>query len=324
MLILRAENYPEGGLVEPDSISKKNKLKNFKKSGFGLGSPLEIDLKNLDLSDTLDNFQGLSGSRKLFLNRFNEKELTEIISSIGLSEHLEAMGFDKVLIDVDKDENHIHYLKLYWKNKEPDKQLIDLRVSNNIFVPDKKFFEEKDNPLPFDMITIEWLSAKNPLKTFDEEKPQLPGQTNPGLGVLKYCFSLLYIVAKNIYKDGFLDIPDHMHGAIMYSKKFKFFDPVHEAILRAVMRDLRGYSLADISWGVITETIIDKYKNTPAVYDPGEQIHYVSRRMRKYFKSRKYIDTFNKYYKRKKYYFDYNEMVIRREEILKSRNITDL
>jgi len=307
-----------------DPVDKKNKLKNFAKSGMGLSNPLDIDFKNFDLSGTLNNFHGLSGSKKLFLGQYNENDLMDIIGSIGLSAHLQAMGFDDIIIDIDKDENYIYYLKLYWKEKEPDRQLLDLRVSDNTFVPDKRFFYGEEVPLPYDMITIEWLSAKNPLKNFDDEKPQLPGQTNPGLGVLKYCFSLLYIVAKNIYKDGFLDIPDHMHGAIMYSKKFKFFDPVHEAILRAVMRDLKDYSLADISWGVITETIIEKYKNMPAVYDPGEQIHYVSNRMRKYFKSRKYIETFNKYYKRKKYYLDYNEMVRKRELILQSKSISDL
>ncbi len=307
-----------------DPIGKKNKLKNFAKSGMGLGNALDIDFKNFDLSGTLDNFQGLSGSRKLFLGQYNENDLMDIISSIGLSGHLESMGFDRIIIDIDKDENYIYYLKLYWKDKEPGSQLLDLRVSDNIFVPDKRFFDDEALSLPYDMITIEWLSAKNPLISFDDGKPQLPGQTNPGLGILKYCFSLLYVVAKNIYKDGFLDIPDHMHGAIMYSKKFKFFDPVHEAILRAVMRDLKDYTLSDISWGVITETIIEKYKNIPAVYDPGEQIHYVSNRMRKYFKSPKYIDTFNKYYKRKKYYLNYDEMVRKRELILQSKSISDL
>jgi len=174
------------------------------------------------------------------------------------------------------------------------------------------------------MIVIEWLSAKNPMKKFDGEKPQLPGQTNPGLGVLKYCFEMLYIMAKEVFKDGFLDIPDHMHGAIMYSKKFKFFDPAHEGIIRAMGRDLRKYSLSDISWGAITETIIDLDTNKPALYDPCEQIHYVSERMKKYFDSKDYKAVLMKYYEKKKYFFDYEEMVKRRDEILKCKKIEDL
>ncbi len=90
------------------------------------------------------------------------------------------------------------------------------------------------------------------------------------------------------------------------------------------MRDLKDYSLADVSWGVITETIIDLDKNRPAIYDPGEQIHYVSKRMQKYFESPKYIKTFNKYYYRKKYRFDYEEMVCKREEILLTKKIEDI
>ena len=174
------------------------------------------------------------------------------------------------------------------------------------------------------MILVEWLSAQNPRGVFDEKRPQLPGQSKPGLGVLKYCFQLLPVVSGEVFKDGFLDIPTHMHGAMMYSKAFKFFDPVQEAILRAVMRDLKNYSLADVSWGVITETIIDLDKNRPAIYDPGEQIHYVSKRMKKYFESPKYIKTFNKYYYRKKYRFDYEAMVRKREEILRTKKIEDL
>ena len=307
-----------------EPVSKKNKLKNFTKSGISIGSAFDIELKNIDLSDTMDSIQGISNSKRLFLGRFNDNDLLTLIESIGLKKHLSSMGFNEIIADIDKDENYINYFRLYSKDKTPQNQLIDLRVSENTFIPDKKFFEQKDDQVLYDMITIEWLSAKNPLKFFDEKKPQLPGQTDPGLGVLKYCFKLLYILAKDVYKDGFLDIPDHMHGAIMYSSKFKFFDPVHEGILRAVMRDLKKYSLADISWGVITETIIDKNKNEPAVYAPCEQIHYVSKRMRQYFKSKKYRETFNKFYKKKHYYLDYNEMVKKRDEILKIKAIEDL
>lgn len=297
---------------------KENKLKSFIKVG-----PDIADLFNSDI-DLNCNFQSLATSKKLFLGRFSEKDLENMSQSIGLLRHLESIGFSVIHIDIDRDENYINYFKLYWKDKIPENQLLDLRVSEHIFIPHERFFEEGFEIETYDMIFIEWLSAQNPLADFDQNRPQLPGQSRPGLGILKYCFQLLYNVSNEVLKDGFLDIPDHMHGAIMYSKKFKFFDPVQEAILRAVMRDLENYSLADISWGVITETIIDIYKDKPAVYDPGEQVHYVSNRMKKYFESPKYIATFKKYYQKKKYYFNYEEMVRKREEILLTRKIETL
>jgi len=306
--------------LEKDKQQSKKGL--FKKL-FNVQKTIDLNLRNIDLTDAFESLPGISGAHKLFLGRFTEKELFNMMEKIGLIEHLNNLGFHDLIIELDKDENLIYYYKLYWQKKEPESLLIDLRLSETTFNPDKKFFEDEKNRI-YDMIVIEWLSAKNPLKTFDETRPQLPGQTHPGLGIMKYCFDMLYIMAKEIYKDGFMDIPEHMHGAIMYSKKFKFFDPIHEGIIRAVMRDLAGYSLSDISWGVITNTIIDRHKNKPAVYEPCEQIFSVSKRLQKYFKSKKYQNTFKKYYNKKRYYFDYEEMKKRRDEILKVKKIEDL
>jgi len=295
---------------------KGSKLKSFKK--------VDVLGTDIGLNDEDWNLRSIDEPQKLFLGRFSEKDINNIMQSIGLIQHLDSLGFSEIHIDIDRDVNLISHCKLYWQDKIPENLLIDLRVSEHTFLPHERFFEEGFEIEPYHMILIEWLSAQNPRADFDPSRPQLPGQMKPGLGVLKYCFQLLYITASEVFKDGFLDIPTHMHGAMMYSKAFKFFDPVQEAILRAVMRDLRNYSLSDISWGVITETIIDLDKDRPAVYDPGEQIHYVSKRMKKYFESPKYVATFNKYYRRKKYRFDYEEMVRRREQILQHKKIEDL
>jgi hypothetical protein len=291
-------------------------------------------LQPMDFSTALDKEMGLldfstamhSPSRKnqkLFLRNFTPEGLYEIMKKVGLIGHLASRGFDDVKVDINVDESYVHYLKLYYRKIDPDSLLLDLRLSESRFVPDKGFFEDESYQA-YDMIVIEWLSAQNPLHGFDNEKPQLPGQRRPGLGVLNFCFEMMYVVAREIIKDGFLDIPDHMHGALMYSKKFKFFNPVHEGILRAIMRDLAKYSLADISWGIITQTIIDEYKNQPQDYAPSEQVFYVSDRMRNYFHSKKYMATYNRYFRRKHYRFDYEEMVTRRDVILQSKSIVEL
>ncbi|MBO8158290.1 hypothetical protein [Thermosyntropha sp.] len=279
------------------NIKDKN-FKNFTKLDFNIAERINIDLAESDVIDNLGNLQNLTSVRKLFLGKFSEEDLYNMIESIGMLDHLKSMGFSDIHLVIDKDENYINYLKLYWKDESPENQLLDLRVSEHMFMPNKVFFEEEDEVQPYDMILIEWLSARNPLGVFDEKRPQLPGQSSPGLGILKYCFKILYNVSSEIFKDGYFDIPNHIHGAIMYSKKFKFFDPVQEAMLRAIMRDLEKYSLSDISWGIITKTIIDLDENIPAVYEPSEQVHYISDRMRKYFESKKYVTTFKKYYQK--------------------------
>lgn len=277
-----------------------------------------------DLTGSIGNIP-VSRNEILFLRRFNKKELMGVLEEVGLAQHLKNMGFDKLKISIYIDDSYINHFKIYSIEEKPANLLIDLRMSETKFIPDKDFFEDKSMNNIYDMLVIEWLSAQNPNSfKFSNNRPILPGQVKPGLGVLKYCFQMMYNVANDVFKDGFLDVPDHMHGAIMYSKNFKFFDPVHEGILRAMMRDLKVYSLSDITWGIITETIIDEYKNMPQKFEPAEQIFPVSERMKDYFNSKKYLSIYNNYYNKKKYRFDYDKMVLMRAKLLKEKDISDL
>lgn len=308
----------------PDQHPKGKNFKNFTKVDLAIPEPADISFSELDIIGNLGNLQNFNSFNDLFLGRFTKQEMYEKIAETGMLSHLKSIGFDDIELVIDRDENHIHYLKLYWKDIIPENQLLDLRVSENFFMPDKKFFEADEEIFPYDMILIEWLSARNPRGTFTKERPQLPGQSSPGLGILKYCFRLLYNLSSEIFKDGYFDIPNHIHGAIMYSKQFKFFDPVQEAFLRAIIRDLDDYSLADISWGIITGTIIDIAEDRPVLYEPSEQVHYISERMKKYFTSEKYIAAFKEYYHKKRYRLDYENMLRKREEILRYNKIEDL
>lgn len=282
------------------------------------------ELINVDLGGSFEILTVHGGVKKLFLQRFSIAELRRMTEKIGLISHLRKKGFNNLLIDVFVDENHVNYFSLYMKEKRTENRLLDVRLSEVSFMPGEKYPGYDNRFIPYEMINIEWISARNPYAVFSDKKPQMPGQDHPGLGILKYGFRMIYLMASEIVKDGFMDIPDHMHNAIMYSSGFKFFDPVHEGILRAVMRDLKKYSLSEISWGVITSAVIEKHTGKPQLYDPCEQIYPVSRRLKKHFASPEYIKICKKYYNRKKYYLDYGEMEKRREEILSKNRIEDL
>jgi hypothetical protein len=310
-----------------DTLKKKSPKKNFFKyfQPIDVGNIINSDndtLNNID--DSLGYFAFANKKKKLFLNRFSQDEMLNISSEVGLVAHLNSKGYNNIMVEIDRDESLIHYFKMYFDEIDPKNLIIDLRVSESRFVPHDGLFKSYRDSPTLDMIVIEWLSSQNPKNDFTDTKPQLPGQKKPGLGCLSFMMEMMYIVGKEVIKDGFMDIPDHMHGAIMYSKKFKFFDPAHEAILKAIIRDLSDYSLLDISWGMITGTIIEKHTGKPQDYDPAEQIFPVSSRIKKYFSSRDYEKKFKDVYNRKKYIFDYEKMKILRGDILKSKDIVDL
>jgi hypothetical protein len=305
-----------------DKTPKKSKLKYF--TSIDMGSGL-MDHVNFNLGDGSGFFPTLSDTKKLFLNMYTSEHLFSIMQDVGMVEHLYGRGFKDLIIDLHIDDMRIHYLKVYNKTIDPDTQLIDLRLSDTRFIPDKKFFDDDQNPLTLDMFVIEWLSIQNPDNLIFNDRPQLPGQSKPGLGCLKFMMKMMFIVAEGVVKDGFLDVPDHLHGAIMYSKTFKFFDPAHEAILRAIVRDLSSrYSLADLSWGMLTGTIYDKKTGNTQAYDPSEQIFPVSKRLRDYFKSNKYKSRYSVVYKKKKYIFDYTKMCDIRDKKFTGKNPAEL
>ncbi len=277
-----------------------------------------------DITDSLGFYAFSKKTESRFLNRFSDADIMRIMKKVDLLDHLSAKGFDRIMVRIERDEALVNYLKIYDSDISPDRLLIDLRLTESKFIPERGTFDSKNDFSALDMIVIEWLSIQNPSTEFPSDKPQLPGQRRPGLGALKFMMEMMYLVAKEVIRDGFLDIPDHMHGAIMYSSKFKFFNPIHEAILRAILRDLSAYSLSEVSWGMITNTVIDRQTGGPQAYKPTEQIFAVSRRLRNYFSSRDYTRRFKEEYKKRRYHMDYERMCELRSNILKDKSVVDL
>ena len=273
-----------------------------KKPIFRYFKPFEIDMvHNESYEDISESFGYFAFSRKgevRFLDRYSSDAVIDIMNSIGLIDHLRSIGFNRIIPVLEKDEALVHYLKIYHEEVIPDNLLIDLRLSEKRFIPDETFFEKGKVLSTLDMIVIEWLTLQNPFVSFDANKPQLPGQKTPGLGALQHMMNMMYVVGRDIIRDGFLDIPEHIHGAIMYSTKFTFFNPLHEAIVRAILRDLGTYSLIDISWGILTKSIIDTATDNSLEYVPSEQIFALSSRLQDYFNSKQYRKRFHESFKK--------------------------
>ncbi len=304
------------------TIKKISGLKYFEP--VDISNEISKEMSDLNLDSSFDYFASQNKKNDLFLNRLSHDDIMEMLKKAGLIERLQEIGVNNIQIELYMDELNINFLRVYYEEIKPEKMLIDLRVSESRFLPDKKFLEKDMDELILDMVVIEWLSTQKPNSNFDPDRPQLPGQNKPGLGILGYLMNLMYILGREVIKDGFMDIPNHFHGAVMYSRKYKFFNPASEAILKGILRDLKDYPLADLSWGFITRTIIDKTTGEPQIYEPSEQIFPVSQRLNDYFKSKKYQADFNKIYNTKQYYFDYNQMLERKKDILKDKKTEEL
>ncbi len=247
---------------------------------------LEGDARGFECS--LAALEHTDACADLFLNRYTVDEIRGIMERTGLAAHLASLSLPPLRLEIARDESRIHRLGAYCGASKASRLLIDLRLSEIVYRPGEMLLRRITGQDSFPMIAIEWLNLQNPFCRFTAERPRLPGQEHPGLGAVTYIFKMLEIFARDMKAAGIMDVPEHFHAAVMYSRGFRFVDPRREGMLRAVFRDLGGLAFHELAWGFVCGAVIDETSGRAAVYEPAEQIFPVSATLKRYFASKQY------------------------------------
>ena len=139
---------------------------------------------------------------------------------------------------------------------------------------------------------------QNPLANFSPDKPRLPGQKYPGLGMGEVIMEILVFMCRRLRTAGLLNIPEYYHNAQMYGAQFQFLDPFQEARRIAIARDLHSrYSLSQISWAIDLGCVMENEQ--PFQWKGSDQIIPLDRDLKEYFRSKDYLkqvrDTASKF-----------------------------
>ncbi len=130
------------------------------------------------------------------------------------------------------------------------------------------------------LLRIEWLLLQNPRAQFTAERPHLPGQQHPGLGMLADVIALLVLVCDRLQLDGLLFVPAHYHTARQGRKNLRFLSPDDEALLRTLEKTFAGVPLAEASHGVAEGRVLDARTGQPFAWKPMPMALPVSDRLR--------------------------------------------
>eukprot|EP00741_Cyanophora_paradoxa_P008780 tig00001374_g8497.t1 len=200
-----------------------------------------ISFDDEDAADLLSDFgltsangeRGGSVTHK-FLDTYTPADAIQYLKKYGIIEKLHKMGFHDLSCAVDDSDFFVHRLKVYDKEAKEENVLIDLIARRMICsLPDFKAYNQDGQgphedarqkqvahvvmetlPTPIKVTAIEWLCLQNPRAQFCEQKPRLPGQKHPGLGVVKEFCRLLGEVAAEHGRDALLNVPEHYHNAV--------------------------------------------------------------------------------------------------------------
>ena len=258
---------------------------------------VETDLFNLDIGKRGGN---------LFLGYFSKEGVKIALEKYGLYAELKNRGFDSVLTLVDTTDAYKHKISIYNETKKQSNLLIEL-VLRKTFIRLNLPFQTKHNCKCFQCLTIDWLAMQNPKSLFTPHKPRLPGQKYPGLGMSIMAVELLMITCWRLKLAGLVNFPGHYHNAFLYSKIFRYIDPLAQAKFIALKRALKDMPLDKLSWGIDWGCVREEKSGEVFNWMVSEQIVPINDIMKKIFDGKKYKKFVSEKANDFKYSFDENQ-----------------
>jgi hypothetical protein len=243
----------------------------------------------------------------LFLGRYTAEDIREALGRAGVLEALAEKGYPRVEIEINTREVYNHRLYVHTGVRDYEHILIELRLREGMFRPREQFIPECElGPLP--MILVDWLMLQDPKREFTETRPALPEQRHPGLGILHKFIPLVMEVVRESGRKGVLDVPEHFHGALFYSRWFKFFNPEMEGRFLAMKRDLGRLPLHQVSEAFFHNCILDPSTGAVQKWSPGEQILPLGEELLRYYSHPRYAELRDRAWAENHYILDADKM----------------
>ena len=222
----------------------------------------------------------------LFLDRFTVEDMTARLESSGFLSAMIQKGIRQpslVIQRVDPDE---HRLLIHDKSGPEPLKIMELRMTfGRLELPDSSSFISRNS---FDVLIVNWMMLQNPRARFSTERPQLPGQEYPGLGLGRKSHEFLLQLGLELRRAGLVNHPQYFHNAVFYRDKYYFVDPCKQGELLAMVRDLSKYPMAISSPAVDEGRLMDTQRHQTIEWHPGAMVCPIRKRLRKYFDSAKY------------------------------------
>jgi hypothetical protein len=250
----------------------------------------------------------------LFLGHYTERDLKDLMEGAGLMDLIRKKGYSDLIFTMTR-QDFTSRLYVNYENTGKETRLIELIIREGVFRPKQAFIERFDFQEGLSIILVEWLALQDPKAIFTPERPKLPGQAHPGLGGLRNMQEILYTFGKQCHKDAIVDVPQHYHAAVIYSRlytsiyarMYAFYSPVDAGLFQALTRDLEGRPLAEISRAIALGCLLNTVTGKHETWRPSEQLYAVTQPLYDYFESPEYREIVEKTAAKVKYAIDWDK-----------------
>lgn len=206
------------------------------------GEPAEGDW-GLTADDILPGMAAVHRPRRL-LGFYSLQGMELSLERAGLLDRLRSLGFHPTL-ELELDNPAGDTFRLYG-----DARKTELLIEGRVRI-DRATVQDAA------LLRIEWLLMQNPRARFTAQRPRLPGQKHPGLGVLPDVMALLIVSCDRLGLDGLLFVPAHYHTACQGRKYLRFLSPEDEAFMRALEKALAAIPLPEATHAVEQRRVVN-------------------------------------------------------------------
>lgn len=223
-------------------------------------------------------------SRKL-LDYYSATGVEYALGRYGVLRKLRTKGFSNLRVEVDpKDPSH-QVVRISGDKGGSTHALAEIVVRlRHLDLP-----EGLEGGEPLRLLALEWMQLQDPTRDFTLERPALPGQDHPGLGLAYDVQELLIQACHRLGLDGLVSHPSRFHIAILCGPQYRFLDPTVEGRYRALQPRVAHLALDEASRAIEGGTIA--WPDGVAVtWDAKELVLPISPRLQDYFTSDTYLD----------------------------------
>ena len=193
-----------------------------------------------------------------FLGYYTNEGMEYALARFGFLEHLRRLGYSDLRVESFPPDEVGQRGTITGVASDVRHLLVDLIVSRGV---------AEGAP----SLVVHWLSLRNPRAVFSPDRPALPGQVVPGLGLARDMGQLLGAIADRLDLPSVSLRPSWFHTAFAARQHFRFVDPARQRRFVDLVSDMRGLALADVTRALAEGRV--RLDGAPYMWEPEIMIY---------------------------------------------------
>ena len=223
-------------------------------------APQDLGEATTEMDGVAEQLGIATARRRLLLGFYSAEGLEHALERYGILGELRRMGYGPFRVEV-QDEG-----------VGQSARLLDVPGGQALI---ETVFERRE-VAGAQMLYVHWLALRNPRARFSDERPQLPGQDVPGLGLAREMAELLSRMAARLGLEGVAFRPSPYHLAFRGREVMRFVDPARQGRFEALVDLLKDVPLVDATRAVAEGRI--RLNGAPYSWETDEMVRWLEPR----------------------------------------------